>query len=283
MHNMLRRTFTDPYFIGFRVWQKIVMFFIVGSCLSLTLESVQSLADKYALVFDWSEWITVAFFTIDATANIAFAPRPLKYIFSIWGFIDLISVLPSYLMLLNLTAVRGTKIIRLIRMARVLRVLKLAHAAAAEVHGSGNRRSSPLVANLKIYCIIFFAVLMISSTAMYYFEGGLYDPETLKAGQMAIEAATPAGQTAAVFMPVDPISELPITADKRFFDSIPSAMWWCIETMTTTGYGDMFPVTVLGRIIAAITMMCGLTLFAILFNLINKTMMVLLFAEKHTD
>ena len=84
-------------------------------------------------------------------------------------------------------------------------------------------------------------------------------------------------------MPTDPISGSPITEDKRFFTSIPAAMWWCIVTMTTTGYGDMYPVTVGGRLVASFTMLCGLVLFGILLNIINKTMMVLFFGDKLSD
>jgi voltage-gated potassium channel len=235
------------------------------------------------VAFDWSEWITVVFFTVDALANIYFSPSPVLYLFSFWGIIDIISVAPSYLMLLNLTAVRSTKMIRLLRVARALRVLKLARAAADDAEGAEEQLQNPILANLRIYMIIFFAVFMISSTAMYYVEGMLYSEEAMLAGQAVIDAATPAGQTAAVFMPTDPISGTEITPDKRFFTSIPAAMWWCMVTMTTTGYGDMYPVTVGGRLVACFTMLCGLILFAILLNIINKTMMVLFFGEKLPD
>ncbi len=47
------------------------------------------------------------------------------------------------------------------------------------------------------------------------------------------------------------------------FGSIPSAMWWAIATLTTVGYGDAVPVTVLGRMIAGATMIVGLGLFAL--------------------
>jgi voltage-gated potassium channel Kch len=133
---------------------------------------------------------------------------------------------------------------------------------------------------LKIYFIIYFSVLMISSTAMYFVEGSLYSQEVMEAGQKAIDAATPAGQTPEKYVPVDPISGNPIAEDKRFYTSIPAAMWWSIVTLTSTGYGDMFPVTVGGRIIAGITMFLGLVLFGILLNVIGKTLMVVLFGEK---
>ena len=56
-------------------------------------------------------------------------------------------------------------------------------------------------------------------------------------------------------------------------------MWWCIVTLTMTGYGDKYPVTVGGRIIAAFTMLMGLVLFGILMNIVGKTLMVMLFGE----
>ena len=80
-------------------------------------------------------------------------------------------------------------------------------------------------------------------------------------------------------MPHDPISGNPIPEDKRFFTSIPTAMWWCVVTLTTTGYGDMYPSTVLGRVVAAFTMFAGLILFSILMNIVGKTIMILLFGE----
>jgi voltage-gated potassium channel len=279
----LKRMFTDPHYAGYRYWHLIVMLFIFGSCATLALESVPSFAVQYASFFDWAEWATVIFFTVDAVANILCAPKPLRYIFSFWGLIDIISVAPSYLMLLNLTAVRSTKVIRLLRVARALRVLKLARSAANEAESAEEHEGNPIVANLKIYAIIFFAVFMISSTAMYFVEGMLYSPEALQIGQAEIDAATPAGEERPVFMPIDPISGNAITEDKRFFTSIPAAMWWCMVTMTTTGYGDMYPVTVGGRLIACFTMLCGLILFAMLLNIINKTMMVLFFGDKLPD
>ena len=63
------------------------------------------------------------------------------------------------------------------------------------------------------------------------------------------------------------------------FTSIPAAMWWCIVTITTTGYGDMVPVTVTGRIIAGAAMLSGLALFSLLMNVVGKTMLASLFGS----
>ena len=272
----LGRILTDPTHETYRIWQSIVTLFIFTSCIALAVETVPEIAENFSKELFILEWISVGIFTIDYLANLFYSEEKLSYAFSVWGIIDLVSILPSYLMLLNLTALQGTKVLRLVRVARVLRVLKLVRVAVSETDGKQN----PILANLKIYFILFFSVLMISSTAMYFVEGSLYSTDAIEAGQKLIDAKTEAGQEPVKYVPLDPVSGNPIPEDKRFFTSIPTAMWWCVVTMTSTGYGDMFPVTVGGRIVAGLTMILGLVLFAILFNVIGKTLMVVLFGEK---
>ena len=47
------------------------------------------------------------------------------------------------------------------------------------------------------------------------------------------------------------------------FGSIPLAMWWAIVTLTTTGYGDATPLTLIGRLLAGVVMVCGIGVFAL--------------------
>ena len=160
-----------------------------------------------------------------------------------------------------------------------MRVLKLARQALEMLGSQITKKRNPLIINLNIYLITLFAVVMMSSSLMYYTEGALYSPQALADGQAALDATLQPGDEPQVYMPHDPISGNPITEDKRFFSSIPTAMWWSVVTLTTTGYGDMYPSTVLGRIVAAFTMFAGLILFSILMNIVGKTIMVLLFGE----
>ena len=52
------------------------------------------------------------------------------------------------------------------------------------------------------------------------------------------------------------------------FSSIPAALWWAIVTLTTTGYGDVVPQTVEGRMLAGIVMVCGIMVFALLAGIL---------------
>ena len=57
------------------------------------------------------------------------------------------------------------------------------------------------------------------------------------------------------------IVEKDIQPDK--FGSIPQSMWWSIVTLTTVGYGDVYPVTAIGKIIAGAVMLIGIGVIAI--------------------
>ena len=287
--SVAEQIFTNPLSDNFKRWARLINAFIFVSCISLALETIDAYADTYGGLFWAIELISVFFFTLDYLGNLYFAKNRLKYFFSFWGLVDLISILPTLLLLLNANAVKGAKVFRVLRMVRVLRVLKMAKSAVQEMTGSV-KPVNPLKTNLRIYFIALFSVLMISSSLMFFVEGDLYSPDNMAAGQAALDEALkanplPAGSPpeASVYAPVDSVSGNPIPADKHFFTSIPASMWWCIVTLTTTGYGDMFPVTFGGRIVAACTMLLGLVLFGLLMNIIGKSLMVFLFGESMTE
>jgi voltage-gated potassium channel len=55
------------------------------------------------------------------------------------------------------------------------------------------------------------------------------------------------------------------------FGSIPSALWWTIVTLTTTGYGDAVPSTFLGRVLAGVVMVCGIGIFALWAGILGSS------------
>jgi voltage-gated potassium channel len=285
----IRQAFTNPLSKPFKLWIAIINFWIYVSCISLALETLEPFATTFKSLFWTIEVVAVVFFSGDYLGNVYFAKNRIKYIFSFWGLVDLISILPTFLVILDLGALQGAKVLRILRVVRVLRVLKMAKVALQEL-SSKVKSTNPLITNLRIYFIALFSVVMISSSLMFFVEGDLYSPDNMTTGQSALDEELkihplPAGSPpeASVFAPVDPISGNTIGADKHFYTSIPATMWWCIVTLTTTGYGDMYPVTFGGRVIACVTMFLGLILFGILMNIVGKTLMVFLFGESMQD
>ncbi len=272
----------DPHHPAFKAWAWLVNALIYSSCLAIALETVESVRSQHQEALTAFEWVTVVFFTLDYAFNIYTAKNRLKYLTSFWGVVDLLSIMPTYLMLFNFTSVKATKILRLLRVIRILRVLKLARSAMNDVNAARDGQTNRLATNLRIYFIALFTVLMISSTLMYYVEGGLYTTEAVAEGQLHLDQISAAkGEPAgtAKYVPSDPLTGAAIPEDKHFFTSIPEAMWWSMVTLTTTGYGDLYPVTIGGRIVSAVTMLFGLVLFGMLMSIVGKTLMVMLFGE----
>ncbi len=218
--------------------------FLVGliffSVICVTLESVPSFMDKWGLFFHLSEMIVVGLFTIEYIINIYVSDNKLKYIFGIWGLIDLLAILPSYFHLMDLRDIklaRTLRIVRFLRTIRMLRILKLTKNTA-DKYALARKRVETFKIDLQIYATTLFTVVTIVSTLVYYAERNIPDTS---------------------------------------FTSIPSAMWWCVVTITTVGYGDMHPATFIGKLIAAVAMIIGLALFGLLMHVIGKAMMNSLF------
>jgi len=62
-------------------------------------------------------------------------------------------------------------------------------------------------------------------------------------------------------------SQVPNSKIKTLLD----ALWWCVATVTTVGYGDIVPVSILGRVVALFYMFFGISMIAILLSVITNT------------
>lgn len=237
----LHEGFGDEDSSTFRAVNGVIVALILLSIVSVTLASVSDLYQRYRLLFDVSEALVVGLFTLEYAVNIYVAPDRKAYVFGLWGAIDLLAILPSMLLLFDLRALKVTRVLRImrfLRLLRILRVLKLAKLAARQYDRSREKRLNTLKLDLQIYLIALLSAVVIFSTLEFYAEE--FVPNTQ-------------------------------------FTSIPAAMWWCIVTITTTGYGDMSPATVPGRVVAAATMLTGLALFGLLMNVVGKAMLSSLF------
>lgn len=102
------------------VWQVVQGFLIVASCLSMLLEIYEPYRIGYADFISKLELVAIAFLTIDYLGALYYAPERIKYTFSFWGLVDLISILPFYLLLLNPGSAVMVKSLRALRFLRLM-------------------------------------------------------------------------------------------------------------------------------------------------------------------
>ena len=226
-----------------RIWDLSLFSLVVLNLIAVALESVPTLQMSYGTWLYNFELFSVVVFSVEYIARVWSAPAkrgvdftdsPLKsrvrYIFSFYGLIDLVAILPFYIQ-----ALFPGLDLRVLRALRLLRILKLNHynSALDDLFGAIVEEKKSFVTTLYIFSVAF----VLSSSLIYYAEHKV-QPED--------------------------------------FRSIPDAMYWSIITLTTVGYGDVSPITVFGKGIAAITAIFGVVVVALLTGIVanafNKQM-----------
>src|SRR5687768_8811138 len=107
-----------------RMYDIVLLLCIVVSVIIVALESVASIQEEHDRLLFLLEWFFTIIFTIDYVARIWVVPYKKKYLFSFFGIIDLLSILPTYLGLFFVGA-QSLMVIRSIRLLRIFRIFKL--------------------------------------------------------------------------------------------------------------------------------------------------------------
>eukprot|EP00736_Rhodelphis_marinus_P013868 Rmarinus@m.23414 len=159
--------------------------------------------------------------------------------------IDLIAILPYYISLGSGGGSSDFAVIRILRLARIFRVFKLGkYSRNIQLFGRVMRKSSDGFLLLGFFLLI--AVVLFGSL-VFFAEQGTWNKD--------LEIFERKGQFGEV--------------EESPFLSIPDSFWWVIVTTTTVGYGDMVPTSLLGKLIAVITMHIGILVLALPITLIG--------------
>jgi voltage-gated potassium channel len=141
---------------------------ILLSVLAVTLESVESIRAEYAVPLRVVEWTFTILFSIEYVLRVIAVRKPLKYVLSLYGVIDLLAVLPTYAAFF-FPGAHSLMVIRLLRLARIFRIFKLAtyvgESQVLMVALKASRR--------KIVVFLVFVVTVVCSIGalMYVVEG----------------------------------------------------------------------------------------------------------------
>lgn len=149
----------------------VVLLWVIGlSVLAVMLESVEAISATHHDILVAAEWTFTTIFTLEYLLRIWLVKRPLRYIFSFYGIVDLLSCLPAYVQLIFAGA-NQFAVIRLLRLLRMFRVLKMVgHVQGAEIILKGLAQSRAKIT------VFFFAMLifaMIAGTLIYIVESGV--------------------------------------------------------------------------------------------------------------
>ena len=141
---------------------------ILASVAVVMLDSVQHLHARWAHVLYPVEWLFTVVFTVEYALRLAVVRRPLRYAVSVWGIIDLLSILPAYLSLF-IPGAQSLLVVRALRILRVFRILKLTRY----VEESGVLMTALWRSRRKILLFLFtvITITIIAGALMYLVEG----------------------------------------------------------------------------------------------------------------
>lgn len=211
-----------------RAFDIVLLWAILLSVLAVTLESVAGVQVRWGGVLRRLEWTFTIAFTIEYLLRVYSARNRRRYIFSFFGFVDLLAVLPTYLSLL-VAGAQYTLVLRALRLLRVFRVLKLTHFLDdADLLIRAMRASRE---KILVFLFAVATLVLIAGATMYVVEG-------------------------------------PVNG----FDNIPLSVYWAIVTLTTVGYGDITPLTSLGRFLSSLLMVTGYAIIAVPTGIVTTEM-----------
>ncbi|MDE0152918.1 MAG: ion transporter [Gammaproteobacteria bacterium] len=146
-----------------RTFDFFVLFLIVFSIITLSIETLPGLSSTTKELLNLSEVVVTVLFTVEYVLRVATAPSKKDYIFSFYGIIDLLAILPFYLALgIDLRS------IRVFRLLRIFRILKMAqYSKAMERFG---KALSHAKAEALVFPCITLMLLYFSAAGIYYFE-----------------------------------------------------------------------------------------------------------------
>lgn len=142
--------------------------FIIISVVLVILESVAAINSVIGRELYIAEWIFTLVFTVEYFLRIATVRKPLAYIFSFYGAVDLLAIIPTYLSVL-LPGTQSLLIIRVFRLLRIFRIFKL-----AEYLGEGNMLLNALRASgpkITVFLMVVLSTVLTVGALMYVVEG----------------------------------------------------------------------------------------------------------------
>lgn len=218
---------------GLSPFNLFIVILVLLSFLALALETEPTMSDDWMRAIQIFNVAIIIIFGVEYVLRLWVAGENpkyrgfmgrIRYVFSGYALADLVAFLPELLWILFAPDGSDQQVVMVLRVLRLARLAKISRFIPAfDVLGATVRRSGT---QLFTTLAMALALVYVSAVALYFIEG--------VGGE-----------------------------HQESFASIPRAIWWAIATLTTVGYGDVYPVTPLGRFFASVIAIDGIGVVAL--------------------
>jgi len=211
------------------------VFITIIILIAITSSCLETLkAYKNFMIWNIIEFACCLIFIIEYMTKIIVITNKYKYMRTFCHFIDLVSIIPIFFAFQKKNDTSNIisffKVLKLIRIIKVLSINKLFNIYCKLII----KTMLKSVHGLKLMIVFIVIVMIFASSLLYEIEKGIRNDGT------------------------EP------------YTSIPATFYWSIVTMTTVGYGDIYPITDLGRFFASLTMIMGILIIALPITIISS-------------
>ncbi len=215
--------------IGNLFFNFFLMALIVANVIMVILESIQWIYLPNELFFNTFEMISLAIFTVEYILRLWTCTEKPQYQMAIQGRVNYAKTPMAIIDLLAIIPFYLPFLIpidlRFLRILRLFRLIRLFKLGRYSYALNLLKRSFTKEKEILIISFFILIILLIMASSLMYYVEYEAQPDT--------------------------------------FSSIPTTMWWAIATLTTVGYGDIYPITPLGKFIGAFIAILGIGMFAI--------------------
>lgn len=208
-----------------RAFDYAVLFLVVFSVVLLFAEGAPGLSPANTEMLGGLQKSIMVLFSIEYVLRFVTAERKTDYVFSFYGIVDLVCILPFCVSPWIGTAdPESFAVIRVFRFLRIFRIMKIGrYNKALDRFG---KAVSSMKQELLVFLMLVLILVCVSGMGVYYFE---HDPHK------------PDGD----------------------FQTVLDGLWWAVATLTTVGYGDVYPQTTGGKLFSSVAVLCGLGIVAV--------------------
>ncbi|MCH8887190.1 MAG: ion transporter [SAR324 cluster bacterium] len=151
-----------------RAFDVALIWAILLSLLVVILDSVATIRERFPVLLDGMEWFFTGIFTLEFLARLICVRRPLRYVISPFGVIDVLAILPTYLGLIyggaqTLLVIRTLRLLRIFRVFKLTQYLSEADVLVAALRGSRRK--------IMIFLLFVLSLAVIMGSLMYLIEG----------------------------------------------------------------------------------------------------------------
>ena len=216
----------NPDSFNGKVFAITIQLLIIATLVTFTIDTLPGLPKGVDHLLNVIEGFSIAIFTIEYILRIIAAKKKTSFIFSFYGIVDLLAILPFYI-----SSGLDLRVVRVFRLLRLIRILKLFRYN----HAIKRFRKAISIAKEELILFGFVALIVfyLSAVGIYHFEN---------------------------------------EAQPEQFKSVIHSLWWAVTTLTTVGYGDLFPVSAGGKFFTFLVLMVGIGIVAVPTGLITSAL-----------